>query len=173
LNTPFVVRDTPYIVQFLYYGTVFGSVVESTITGSGTLYLQGKSGADRVVHFQTMNFNHNGTDVSFEIYESSVFTANGTTTINAINQNRNSAKTAQFTAYSDPPTPTSDGTLITKERIFGTSGGVGQSVSAATLDILGTEIILKKNTDYSMKIINHTTANTSFVVHWNWFESGN
>lgn len=169
----YVVRNTPYIVQFLYYGTVFSSHAEITLSGNATLYLQGKTGTSRIVHFTNTSFAHNGTDITFEIYENSVFTANGTIQVAAINHNRESTVTAQFTAYTNPPVPTSDGTLLTKERIFGSSGGVGQSVSAAALSTAGTEFMFKRNIDYALKVTNNTTASTTFIAHWDWFESGN
>lgn len=173
MNCSFLVRNTPYIVQFLYYGTLFSSVSEATITASGTLYMQGKTSSNRTIHFLNTSFAHNGTDITFSIFEGSTFTANGTTVIPSINQNRLSAKTSEFVTYSDPPNPTVEGTLLTKDRIFGSSGGVGQSVSAAALNIPNIEIIFKKNTDYALKVVNNTAVDTKFIVHWTWFESGN
>jgi len=173
MNIPFVIRNTPYVIQYLYYGTLFTSSMQSTITASGTLYMQGKTGTDRLIHFLSLQFSHNGTDVSFEIYEDPTFTADGTALVSAINQNRESIKTAQWTAYSDPPIPTAGGTLISRDRIFGSSGGVGQSVSAAALTIAGIERIMKKDTDYSLKIINNAAIDTTFLVNWQWYESGN
>lgn len=169
----YIVRETPYIVQFLYFGTVFTSHAEVTLSGNATMYLQGKIGNDRLIHFTSVDFNHNGTDVTFEIYENPTFTADGTTPISAINHNRESAMTAQFTTYSDPPTPTVAGTLITKDRIFGASGGVGQSVAAASLSSSGIEFLFKRGVDYALKVTNNTTASTTFLAHWEWFESGN
>lgn len=170
---PYIVRATPYKVQFLYYGTAYTSHLEVILSSNETLYLQGKSGADRIIHLTRTTFSHNGTDVSFYIYENPTFTADGTTQVAAINHNRQSSYTAQFTVYSDAPTPTSDGTMLVLDRIFGATGGVGQAVSAASLTEEGTEILFKKNTDYMLKVTNNVTADTTLVASWEWFESGN
>ena len=171
---PFVVRDTHYIVQFLFEGLVFGAVAEITLSGNATYYLQGKTGSNRLVHFISRTMAHNGTDVTVEQYENPTLTANGTILVTAKNSNRESAKTAEFTIYSNPPVPTSDGILVAKDRIFGATGGVGSNaVSAATLSITGIERILKKGEDYVLKFINNTTATTTLVLSLLWYESSN
>lgn len=173
MNNAFEIRSTPYIVQFLYYGTVFSSHAELTLSGSSTAYMQGQTGTDRLIHFLSTDFSHNGTDLTFSIYENPTFTANGTASITAINHNRESAKTAQFTSFSNPPTPTNDGTLISQNRLFAASGGVGQSTSAGALSIPEIELVFKKNTDYALKVVNNTTSSTTVHINWTWFESGN
>lgn len=172
MYSPFVVRNTPYIVQFLYYGTVFSSSFESTVSAGQTSYMQGITGSDKLVHFVNTRFAHDGIDMTFLIYEDSVFSANGTASVTAINHNRNSVKTAEFTTYSNPPIPTSEGTLISHDRIFGSSAGK-DTFSAATLATEQIELIFKKDTVYSLKMINNSTAITTVDIHWTWFESGN
>lgn len=172
MHNPFVVRDTPYIVQFLYYGTVFSSFVDATMTAGGTAYMQGITGANRLVHFTSIYYTHNGTDVIFEIYENSIFSANGTIVNPAVNQNRNSAKTAELVTYSNPPIPTSIGTLISHDRILASTAGK-DTVSAASLASPGVEILFKKSTNHALKIVNNSTSNVTLSIQWQWFESGN
>ena len=169
----FTIRDTPYLVQFLYYGTAFSAGLEFILSGSATVYLQGKTGADRLVHFLPRTMTHNGTDVSVALCEAPTFTADGTASITIYNMNRESAKTAEFTLFSNPPDATDDGICISSGRIFASSGGVGQATSAGILVGTGLERIMKKNTDYALKFVNNVTAATTFVVNWSWYESGN
>jgi len=169
----FLVRDTPYPLQFLYYGTVFESFHEVTASSNATIYLQVKTGSSRLVHWLYMSIIHNSVDVSLSLCEAPTFTANGTASITANNYNRESSVTAQMITYSNPPDPTGQGTCISYNRIFGASGGVGQATAAAGLNISGIERLMKRNTDYTLKIKNNTTATTSVALNWSWYESGN
>jgi len=173
MNGAFNVRHTPYPLQFLYYGTTFSSGYEVILSGSATIYLQGKTGSDRLVHFFPRTMTHNGTDVSVYLCEAPTFTADGTASATAYNMNRESAKTAQFTIYTNPPDATDDGLVLGLTRIFAATGGVGQATAAALVAAAGLERIMKKNTDYALKIVNNVTASTTFVVSWTWYESGN
>lgn len=168
----FIARNTPYLVQFLYYGTVFGTATEISLSANATVYIQGKTGNGRIVHFLSREMVHDGTDILIELLESPTFTADGTATITAYNNNRLSAKTAGFTIYSNPPDATNDGTCIGYNRIFGSAAGVGQATTAAGLTVSGLERMMKKNTDYALKITNASAA-TTLVLNWQWYESGN
>lgn len=172
MDGAFIVRNTPYLVQFLYYGVVFSADLELVLSANATVYIQGKTGSDRIVHFISRNMRHNGVDVTVELCESATFTANGTASVTAYNSNRLSIKSAEFTIYSNPPNPTDDGTCIGYDRIFGAAGGVGQATSSAGLVVAGIERIMKKNADYALKITNASAAAT-LLINWQWYESGN
>ena len=93
---------------------------------------------------------------------------------NQANADSISTRTASFTIYTNPPTPTNDGTLVARDRVFGTTGGVGAgAVSASSLSTSGTERLLAKNTNYVLKFINNTTATTTVILGLMWYESGN
>ena len=173
MNSAHVFRNTPYLVQFLYYGTVFNADFILPLSGNATVYIQGKTGNDRIVHFLSRRMTHNGTDVTVELFEAPTFTADGTAVVTAYNGNRLTVKTAEYTIYSNPPDPTNDGTCISYDRIFGASGGVGQATSASALSITGLERVMKKNTDYALKVTNNVTDSSTFIFNWQWYESGN
>lgn len=114
-----------------------------------------------------MVFSVDGTAVTTcRLYEASDRT--GTTLQTVWNNNRNSVNTAAVTVRKGTSGGTTDGTLM-KTYSSGTSQG---STKTPTHLGFGSEIILKQNTKYILRVTSGTAGNLCNVV-LNWYEHTN
>jgi len=98
------------------------------------------------------------------LYEDTITSANGTI-VQSYNRNRNSLGTSTLSVY-HTPTVTSVGTLISSV-IIGSGKGIGGSNRETS------EIILKQNTKYLVRITEQNITDTFVNVLFDWYEHTN
>lgn len=163
----FLGRETPYLAHHMFDGDMY--ILSSIISvGAGaTVYIQGKFGASQFFH--TIERRHSfegGGPYTVDLIEAPTIT-DGTTVATARNMNRNSANTHTAQFFTDP-TAVSGGTII--DTLYMPALGLGANTTGT--GVIGVERILKKSTDYVIKIFNPGAAST-FYTSVLFYESGN
>jgi hypothetical protein len=128
---------------------------DAAVANTASLEILIRTGSTLSLH-SVFATNVGGDSVAY-LFEAPTVTVVGTT-ITPINNNRNSANTAEGLFY-HTPTTTADGTPLNNGTFIpGGSGGnaVGGSAGSSIRD--GGEIILKPNTDYLVRITNISGA---------------
>jgi hypothetical protein len=142
-------RDTPYHAHHMFDGDMY--VLNSIMSvGAGTtVYIQGKLGANKFFHkVERRHAFESGGPYTIDLIEAPTLT-DGTTVVTASNMNRQSTKTHAAQFFSNP-TGVSGGTIIDTLYIPA-SGSGSNTIGTGTL---GSERILKKSTDYLIRIAN-------------------
>lgn len=98
------------------------------------------------------------------LYENTTTSANGTS-VTTYNRNRNSTNTSSLLIY-HTPTVTTTGTLISSVIV-----GSGKGAGGSNREI--SEIILKQNTKYLIRITEQNIADTYVNVLFDWYEHTN
>lgn len=109
-----------------------------------------------------------GGDVYVELFEDVVVSSNGTEIV-PINVNRNSSLTSLIKTY-HTPTISSTGTQLRKVYLSGGGGGNSQGVLGAGLARPNTEIVLKKNTKYLLRVTNKSGQAKTIGVEVMFYE---
>lgn len=163
----FVARETPYLSQFMFTGNVYVLNSIRSIGATSTVYIQGKFGATKLFH--TIERRHSfeaGGPFTIDLIEAPTIT-DGTTAAFAANMNRLSNKTHEAQFFGDP-TGVSGGTII--DTLYLPASGTGANTTGT--GVSGFERILKKSTDYVIRIVNAGAAST-FYTSVLFYESGN
>jgi hypothetical protein len=138
------------------------------ISAMGTAYIHGKTGIDKDINFISRKILYNAAmvDILVLLYENSIISSAGSTIVPSINMNRMSLDAATFNIYLNSPFPINDGNILSTNKLF---NGLTLPVSASDLTN-GVERTLRKNEDYTLKIVNNTTAATTLTFNWLWRE---
>jgi hypothetical protein len=114
-----------------------------------------------------MLFDLDGSAITqFQLFEST--TRTGTTDVASGNNNRNSTDTATVTIYKGASTDGADGTQL---HIY-KGGASSQQSRQATGARNDTEIILKQNTSYLLRVTSGTNSNLT-NIRLEWYEHAN
>lgn len=150
-------RQTPYWLQFLFFGQAFQAIHSTTF--SGTKNFQLKTGTDNIIHLLNRSIRVHQPDVTISLIENPTLT-NGSTEINSFNLDRQLTKSPDLTIYTDP-SGISGGTTLYQENL----------PFADEYDTKETELVLKKDSDYIFRVT--PTTSTRVRMSWLWYESGN
>jgi hypothetical protein len=111
-------------------------------------------------------------DFNFTIFEDAVVSADGTP-ITIQNSNRPLNGNADFVptvGFFDTPTITNDGNLLVNFPAYGNDGAGAQGKPSVNIGGFGKEFVLKKNTNYLMRIANNLALSLesyiAFEVNW-------
>lgn len=167
------IRNTPYILNYIYIGQVYSMFHEYTNVANGaTVSLQITTGS-RIAHvFSQTIKSSGGGDLLVSMYEGQTLTT-GTTPPTMPPKSfdrRIGATNAATTAFFTNPTNINIGaaTLINRERIYNTGGNQGGGASS----IANLEMVLQANTTYLLQFSN--TGNTlNIAFQMQFYESGN
>lgn len=163
----FLGRETPYLAHHMFDGDMYILSSVRSIGAGATVYIQGKFGANKFFH--TIERRHafeGGGPYTVDLIEAPTIT-DGTTAAFAANMNRGSTNTHEALFFGDP-TGVSGGTVI--DTLFMASSGTGSNTAGT--GVVGFERILKKSTDYVIRIVNGGGAST-FYTSVLFYESGN
>jgi len=163
----FLGRETPYLAHHMFDGDMYILSSIRSVGAGATVYIQGKFGATKLFH--TIERRHTfegGGPYTIDLIEAPTIT-DGTTAAFAANMNRQSANTHEAQFFSDP-TAISGGTII--DTIYMPAAGLGSQTIGA--GVVGIERMLKKSTDYVIRIVNAGAAST-FYTSVLFYESGN
>jgi hypothetical protein len=164
----FIGRETPYLAQHLFDGELYLITSVTSVPAGATINIQGKFG-DRLFHTISSTFLYqSGGPYTLNLIESPTLT-DGTISFTAPNMNRRSTKTHQAQFFADP-TNISGGTII--ETLFLPSSGGGTNAAGGG-NTVGTERILKANTDYIIQATNSGGQNSTLYTSILFYESGN
>lgn len=161
-NMSSVLRQIPHDHSEIHEGDTFRYYDAVTIASAATQdYLITTPNTTKWAHF---TFEVNGTAVtSFTLFEAS--DKSGSTLQTVWNAHRNSSVTATTTVHKGTTGGTTDGTaLVTFSS--GTATNQSRSAAAQTHD---SEIILKQNTKYIIRITSGTDGNLCNIA-MNWYE---
>jgi len=163
----FLGRETPYLAHHMFDGDMYILSSVRSVGAGATVYIQGKFGASQFFH--TIERRHSfeaGGPYTVDLIEAPTLT-DGTTAAFAANLNRTSTNTHTAQFFSDP-TGISGGAII--DTLFMPALGTGANTTGT--GIVGVERILKKSTDYIIRIVNGGAAST-FYTSVLFYESGN
>src|SRR5574341_909987 len=160
-------RETPYLSQFMFTGNMYLLNSVRSIGSTSTIYIQGKFGPNKLFHTIERKHSFNaGGPFTIDLLEAPTLT-DGTTEAFAVNMNRLSTKTHEARFFSNP-TGVSGGTII--DTLYIPAAGTGANTTGT--GVSGAERILKRSTDYVIRITNAGAAST-FYTSVLFYESGN
>lgn len=170
------IRQTPYLLQFIFEGQVYNSFHRGTLEAGGgadTVNIQVKTNGNKITHLVGISLQTNSDHINLDFIEDPTLT-DGTTPIDTFNYDRRwntVGRPSDAEIYSDP-TNISGGTVIDGDSAFGTSVAAGfKSASSAVQSFV--ERPLKPNTDYLIRIINFDSVDIDYTLKLNFYESGN
>lgn len=123
------------------------------ILTAGTVQLLAQTLTTDVI-FDMNAVTSSGGAMSITLYEDTVISATGATTLASSSRNRNSDEVADMVVY-DAPTITTLGTLV---------------YTTLSTDVKDSEILLKKDTNYTYVIENLSGADVNVAINLEWKE---
>jgi hypothetical protein len=149
----------------IHNGNMFGLDKEGTIPASSSIVLLGKVGA-KEIHFHSITGQFAKGGIRISLFEAPTTTLNGTP-VSGKNFNRNYSDAHTIQIF-NAPTVTDNGTPL--PSIFHPLTGVGVNILNANLSIGGGRV-LKRNTDYLIKIENTDSSTVAYGINLLWSES--
>jgi hypothetical protein len=142
-------------------------VTTATINAAGTYYISLKPAAGCYVHLKPTKIWSSANILKYELYEGSTIDAAGDVAT-PVNKNRNSTTVSKVTCKT-AATTTVDGTLLDIATVD--TGGTPSSSSGGAIGGGTDEIVLKPNTQYTVKLTNIglTTATVGYLGLF-WYE---
>jgi hypothetical protein len=151
----------------MYNGEMYSLGIVATVTAGSVNYLQAKTGANL---FHTITREHifdGGGPFLIEVIENPTLT-DGTIPIVATNMNRTSAKTHTMSFFANP-TGISGGSIIDTMYLPATGAGLNKTGLGGEEN----ERILKKNTNYLLRITNNGSQGSTLFTRLIFFETVN
>lgn len=156
---------TTEMLSEIHNGKAFSISLDGSIGVASSILMLGRVG-DKEIHFHNINGTFGKGNIRITLFEDPTITAEGTP-ITATNMNRAFTDTHTMSVFT-APTVTDNG-LDIGSVFFPITGG-GAHTAGATGGIAGGRV-LKRNTDYIMKIENTDNAEVSFGTSLIWVES--
>jgi len=157
----------------VHQGEAFiASSKQTGLTDASSEVIRIKTGSNYTAHLRAAIRFGRG-DIDVDIYEGATFSADGTE-ITPYNLNRASSLSAETAIYVGP-TVSTDGTLIQDAWVEPTAAGQGNRPgdgSAFFGQSDNDEIILKKDTEYLLRITNNSGATIDWALAFEWYEPG-
>lgn len=174
-----VLRNTPYILQFIFEGQVYNCYYRSTLAASGgadNVNIQFKTNGNKLTHLIGIELHTNSDRMDIDLIENPTLT-DGTTPIPTYNYDRrwgdNSGnnKPSDAVLFSDP-TNISGGTITNSDTSYGVGSPAGfKSASSTSLSFI--EQPLLADTNYIIRLTNFDTVSINYIVRILFYESGN
>lgn len=149
----------------IHNGHMYEIDADGSIPALSSLLFLGKVG-DKEVHFHTIAGQFAKGGIRISLFEAPVISNNGTTRLGT-NLNRNYKDNHTLQVFSSP-TVTSNGYEL--PSVFFPLTGLGVNVLSASISLAGGRI-LKRNTDYLIKIENTDNSAVKYGVNFIWSES--
>lgn len=166
----YLLRDTPYWLNFVFTGQMYIANHIMTIGAGLTSYLQANTQTMLIHGLTRILAVEGGGPILYQVLEEPFTTlTDGTLPIDCIsNMDRRSTKTNEFTYYRNP-TNVTGGTLI-EQGLVATGGGPQAS---AALEMGLAERVYKQNTKYIFRATNQGAQPSTVSYSFLWYESGN
>lgn len=155
------IRNTPYWLQFMFAGKMFSYTKPIVATANSTTYMQFKTGSTQIIHLIDRIFQTQSNDITVEFLENPTLT-DGTPADPPSNLQRQSVNTSDITVYNNP-VGVSGGNIIGKVKL----------VNGIEWKSKEFEMVLKKNTNYVIKVTNTLGSNVDVAMYLVWYESSN
>ena len=153
---------------YIHDSKLFECFFKFTLATTATRYISIKTPEVLYIHYRKEKVVSSADKVTIEFFENAVLDAvPGGTLFTPVNHNRINGN-ASTVEVRDAPTVTTEGTKIFQSFI---GGGTGQG-QARTGDDLGqkSEIVLKRNAIYLIKIINSSSTDNIIQCNPTWYE---
>lgn len=138
------------------------------LANAGEAELLLKVPANTYPHIHQLDLAAGRGDVRIEIFEGPTTSSDGTP-VSAPNQNRNSTNTPGLNVF-HTPTVSADGTKFWDHWLHPTASGSGGRQEGLVLSPMGTELVLKPETNYLIKITNNSGATIDLMLRGLFYE---
>jgi hypothetical protein len=155
--------------SYIHEGILFTAFNQFTLDAAGVGRIVLTTPADKYIHYRNEKVSTSGDKVTIELFEAPTVTAATGTAVTPINQNRICGIVARVGVLIDP-TVTAEGTKI-GQAFIGGGTGTGQARSGADT-AQNNEIVLKRSTQYLVKITNGSSNSNIIQVNPIWYEEG-
>jgi hypothetical protein len=167
-----VTRSMPSITtdhEYIHEGGFFEVGHRFTMNAAGTAFLLLKTPAVKYVHYRNEKISTSGDKLTVELFEGPTITLAGTA-ITPVNHRRIHLVASDMVVQ-HTPTVGAEGTLLATSYL---GGGTGQGQARAG-DILTeqNEWVLKRGTDYLIKLTNGSAAQNIVQINPIWYEEEN
>lgn len=150
----------------IHEGNLFTSFTKFNLGAGATRKITFQTPTTKYIHFRPALVSTSADKVTVDLYETSSGNSGGSP-LTATNRNRISTKTATSTVK-DAETVTTNGTAIDQYYVGGGTGN-GQSSAGSTLSAED-ELILKRNTLYTIVITNGSSSAQDIQIKLKWYE---
>ena len=156
---------TDELTNEIHNGRAYAISSDGTIAAGQSMIILGKVG-NREVHFHNINGEFSQGNIRITLFEAPTITSNGTPILGT-NMNRTFSDTHTMSVFMTP-TITANGLKI--GSIFFPLTGGGAHIAGASGGI-ASDRVLKKNTNYIIRIENVDNATVSLGANFIWSES--
>lgn len=162
-------RDNPYWLNFIFFGSMYLVNYRTELSDGETLNLQLKTPDDNLIHIVSRQLKAEGETVEMELIKEPTIT-DGDNLVTPQNLDDRFSKESDLIIY-DNPTNVSGGTIKSTNVAYGSSRG--NRISSALFEDPQIERVLGQDLDYVLSITNEGDSATDVMLNMLFYESGN